>query len=154
MQVSRRTLLMLSTGSLAGLAGCSSSDNQSNPDPDVSVTAFISGPTGRLRLFEDEDIAAVGPVNEADAGPSVAVELTDTATEQATEKFETVNADEQPNEAEIEYEINGDVETENSLAVSPDLAEAIAAGEWDGEFLLIVDSEDQAETVQSGLESG
>lgn len=150
MSVSRRTLLMLSTAAAATLAGCSTGE-QTAANTDVAVTAFVTGPTGRQRLFEDDDVASVGQISDNDSGAAVPIKLTDSAAAAAVDSFETVSADEYPEDAEIEYEIEGDLTAQNTLDISPALAEAVENGEWDGEFLLVANSDSQAETVRAGL---
>lgn len=118
--------------------------------PEIELEILISGPDGEQPFFERTDIATVAEVDEQN-GYVVPIQLTDSGHETAIDTFHAVGADEAPEDASITVTVDGDVTVENSFGISPALADAITTNEWDGEFLLIFDEQEQAATVYQGL---
>ncbi|WP_313692952.1 hypothetical protein [Halorarum halobium] len=169
----RRTLGALACTALAGLAGCTSgfgSDGTSTDDssagkpstdgtpsdeqptggtPAVDLEASLHGPDGTRHLFDERDVETVGPVERTGSSPGVPVTLTDGGTSSVGETVRTAGVADDPDACEIAIAVDG--EEENRFGITGGLAEAIAEGEWEGEFLLLFEDRERATKVRQAL---
>jgi len=155
-------VLCCGTAGVAGIAGCLGSVGENGDSPtgestteftDINTTvdfrATLHLGTERL-LFTASDIASIGAVSVSERmGPTVPVELTSDGTTGVTETAETVRLDETYGNAEIAIMLDG--EELNRFGIAPSLASEMAAGEWDGSFILTFESRTQAETFHDRL---
>lgn len=151
----RKLLAVVFSSVMLGTAGCGGrfADDTDDQSPEVDLEISISGPDDEQPFFERTDIEAVAEVDERN-GYVVPVQLTDSGQETAIDTFDSVGADGAPEDASITVAVDGDVTVENTFGISPELADAITMGEWDGEFILMFDEQEQAETVYEGLRMG
>ncbi len=131
--------------------GEASADDTATDRPDGSaLEVTVSGPGGERTVFDGTDVADVGEVQRGrGGGVQLPVELTDDGTAAAREAFLAVGGDDAPGETTAT--IAFDVEETGSFEVRPDLARAIAAGEWSGEFVLTFANESSAEAARETI---
>jgi hypothetical protein len=164
MQPSRRALLRAS--SLAGfavLAGCSTSlgggvEQTSTPvstrstqtESDADFEMRLSGPETERTLFDAEGVASVGAVRDGSRDAyDVPLTLTDDATAAVSETFRATGAGDDPDAFAVVTVHDG--ERVGRVGVAPGLAEAIAAGEWDGRLRVTFAERETAEDVRETL---
>ncbi|MDG5775743.1 hypothetical protein VB773_16975 [Haloarculaceae archaeon H-GB2-1] len=169
MSPSRRTVLraVTSTAALA-LTGCqgagtgdsmdtdrngsesaTTSHNEGTTGREKRFVVWLDGPDERHLLFDGGDVRNVGAVKERSGRYSVPITLSDEATASVSETFRTDGVDEDREAFEIVVEFDGEETGRYDIAGS--LAAEIAEGDWDGQFLLVVDDRDTAEKVRQAL---
>jgi hypothetical protein len=167
----RTTLRALVSVTAVSLAGCqgAGTDASAGTDGNGSETTtgngtgtstgqadafvvWLDGPGERRRLFDGGDVTTVGTVEERSGGYSVPITLSDEATASVSETFRTAGVVEDRDAFEIAMEFEGDVMSRYGIAGS--LASAIAEGDWNGQFLLVVEDRDTAEDVRQALVDG
>lgn len=111
-------------------------------DPEASFEAQLSGPETDRHLFAKEDIATVGEVQEGRTTYILPTTLREDATTTVGEMFRTVGVVDDPDAFKIVLFYHG--EEANRFGIAPDLAQKIAEGEWDGEFVLSFENRVQA----------
>ncbi|QLG60998.1 hypothetical protein [Halorarum salinum] len=160
MQPSRRSVLgSLGSSALVGIAGCTSGTATSGTPTDgyrrvdesdgAGVVARLHGPDGAQLLFDERDLREVGPVEELNGSHSIRTRLTDEGASSVVETVRRAGVDGDPHAFEISVEFDG--EDLNRFGITAGLAEAIAEGDWDGEFLLLFDGRDRAAEVRRAL---
>jgi len=157
MQIPRRRCLTLISSTIAvGIAGCANNASENDQSgPQIELTVMISGPDGEQTFFTSDGIANVGEVEDSNqTGYAVPVELTDNGTTNAVTAFNEVGAAEEPRESSITYTIQGDIEKEHTFGITPSLANAIEASDWNGQFQLQFEEQDNANTVRNALVKG
>jgi hypothetical protein len=166
MPTSRRALLRAS--SLAGLAvftGCTTSlgggaeqrstststrATSNQTDSDAGFEMRLSGPETDRTLFDAGGAASVGAVQDSSrASYYVPLTLTDDATAAVSETFRTAGVRDDPDAFEV-VTVHED-EVVSRFGVAPGLAEAIAAGEWDGRLRVTFAERETAEDVRETL---
>jgi hypothetical protein len=176
----RDTLAVGVTAAVAGLAGCAgvstSSDSESGGDtksdgdtgsgddsatpspspvasPAESFTARLTGPETDAVLFEDGDAAEVSAVEKMQSGPfGFTVTLTESAAEGMSKTFREAGVGDDPSPFEIVLELDGS--EKRRFGISPGLAESIASGDWEGEFVLQFEDEQAAKRAHAAFETG
>lgn len=158
---SRRQLIGAVGVSLAASsAGCA----RFGGDGDVTATATTTpasepvavrlvGPETDTTLFDGEDTATVGTVQESrDGAPYFSVELTEDAAASVSETFREAGVGDDPDPFEVLVDQGG--ETLNRFGITRGLAESIAAGEWSGSFVLQFASTESARSVRESFVAG
>ncbi|WP_226011149.1 hypothetical protein [Halomicrobium salinisoli] len=162
----RRTIALLAGAALPATAGCTGDGaagdgetvtadgatdgdaTESSTDPALVVT--VSGPDGERTFFDGTDVATVGEAGRARSGGyRLRVELDESGTTAASEAFGAVGGVDAPGETTVAIAVDG--EETGSFEVRPDLARAIAAGEWRGEFVLTFANESNAEAARETI---
>ncbi|MFB6177838.1 MAG: hypothetical protein ABEI99_11990 [Halobaculum sp.] len=159
---SRRQLLgavgaVLTTG-VAGCAGVPTGDQTATAtatsaggDPRVAVR--LVGPETDATLFDGDDAASVGTVQESRGGaPYFTVTLTDDAAATVSKTFREAGVADDPSAFEVVVRHGG--ESLDEFGISKNLAESIASGEWDESFLLQFESVETARSVRTSFAAG
>lgn len=97
-------------------------------------------------------VESVDEVSEHERGDGyvVPVEFDDEGSDSFAEALETAGAFESPEDCEIRLYFDG--ELVHTAALGAGLAEAVEEGDFDGEFLMIVDDRETAEQLQARIE--
>ncbi|WP_276270719.1 hypothetical protein [Haloarcula litorea] len=151
----RATLAAIGATAVALTAGCSSLDAGGGATETTADAAFVvrlSGPETDRVLFDGGDVATVGEVKTGGSAARLPLTLTDAATADVVETFETAGVDETPEEYAILQFHEG--EAVGRFGVAPSLAEAVADGEWDGRLSLTFPDRERAGEVRSTLADG
>lgn len=152
----RRVLTAIAGVALPAAAGCTQTESSGGgtPTPTIDLEAVVSGPDGERTFFDPGDVASVGEVEKRPGSGAYGftTQLTEGGTEEARDAFRDVwgGGDDGYRDTTITIFVDG--EETDTFGVLPDLAEAIASGEWEGEFLLQFADEQTAETVRDGLD--
>ncbi|WP_372910527.1 hypothetical protein [Salinigranum sp.] len=160
MQPSRRALLRASgTAGVAVIAGCSTglgggveqtstpvSTRSTQTESDADFEMRLSGPETERTLFDADGVASVGAVRDA---YDVPLTLTDDETAAVSETFRATGVSDDPDAFEVVAVHDG--EQVSRFGVAPGLAEAIAAGEWDGRLRVTFAERETAEDVRETL---
>ncbi len=140
------------------LAGCAGTTDETETGDTEMTTEIDTDAPFRAMLVVDDDhvlftaveIAAVGPVSESErTGISMPIELTDAGTQSVTDTAAEVGLRENYQAAEISLDLDG--ETVSSFGIAESLAEAWAAGEWNGPLVVTFADREGAETVRDRL---
>ena len=165
MPPSRRTVVgLIGTTTLTVLAGCARFDSGSvggsgeGGTPTIGTgegadfeVRLLGSETDRL-LFDETGVAEVGAVQERNGRFLLPVTLTDAAARSVTDVFRTAGVAEDPGAFEIAHYHRG--EEVSRLSITPGLAEAIAEGEWEGEFVLTFAEREPARELRATLVGG
>ncbi|NHN57556.1 MULTISPECIES: hypothetical protein [Halorussus] len=176
---SRRHVLAAGGLALAGGAGCAqvrdavaaadedgtTTDETTTGDGAAAATtasdgdagfriAVTDGDGGEVELVTGADVATVGDVERARTadGYRLAMTLTDDGTAAFADGLERVGALDDPDSHRIRTYFEGELLYEARLG--HDLADAMATGDWDGEFLFHVTERQTAEKVRAALKTG
>ena len=160
---SRRAALgLVGTALAAPLPGCvapgtenagANPDSTAPPESAPPLEVRLTGPGTDRLLFDAGDVASVGSVTTNRGGrPSLPVALTDEATAAATETAREVGLADAPDEFEVVQTHDGEVT--GRFGITPGLAEAMANGEWEGEFLLLFERRERAVELRETLVNG
>lgn len=158
MSATRRRLLAVGGASALPLfSGCSlvelATENETTTTQST-LTVRLLGPDTEQTLFDRTAVVTVGKLYESETADGVGLPLTvsDEAASRISTTFRSAGVAENPDQFEIavlkrEQEIN-------RFGIDPPLADRIASGDWDGEFLLSFDQRSDAKTVQRALACG
>jgi hypothetical protein len=159
MQPSRRGLLAtMGATTVASVSGCTASgvlrtdeaeNHPTGTDTDTTFEAQLSGPETDQRLFDNADITKVGEVGQQNGSFILPITLTENARSSISETFHTAGV--RDNTDAFEIVLVSDDEEINRFGITPGLAESIAEGEWDGEFVLIFNDREEAEEIRDTL---
>ncbi|MUV58371.1 hypothetical protein SAMN04487947_0638 [Halogeometricum rufum] len=168
----RATLGLFGTTATALLAGCSAAgletdddataqsgsrtetDEGGTPTADAadpaSVEMRLVGPETDRTLFTGAGVSRVGEVQkQRSGGYGLPVVLADATAAEVSEAFRAAGVGEDPDPFEVVLRYDG--ETVNRFGVSARLAADIAEGEWEGEFILMVEDRETAAEIRQTL---
>jgi hypothetical protein len=149
----RRLLAVGGVSALSLLAGCPSegiaNGNTTTRDSRSTVTVRLVGPDTDRTLFARDAVTAVEEIQEHDSRFSLTATLSDEATSRISNRFESVGVDEDPEPFEVVVLEDG-AEVAR-FGVSPEFAEEVASGGWDGEFRMTFEQRSTARTVRRAL---
>ncbi|MEZ3115425.1 hypothetical protein RYH80_05770 [Halobaculum sp. MBLA0147] len=115
-----------------------------------SLTLTLRGPDTERTLFDEGDSAEVGAVRARQTGGYVVpLTLTAAAADRVSERFREAGVADDPDAFEVVVAVDG--ETVQQFGIAPSLADAIATGEYDGEFVLSLEDEATARRVRAAL---
>jgi hypothetical protein len=163
----RRELL----GALAGtptvlVAGCTTVGDDSTPDGSAgddgaadqptetgggrAFEARLHGPEDDRPLFDGDDLHSVGVVDEARGGGyTLPVVLTDDGAAGVSETFRSAGVVHNHEAFEVVLSLDG--EELERFGIAPSFADAVGAGEWEGDIRLTFDSREEATEVREAV---
>lgn len=149
----RRTIELFGVGAalLAGCSGLDAGPNEPNPTPTPGNTTFevrLQGPETDRVLFDAADVETVGRVQIRPGSVYVPITLTDQARAAVAEAFGDAGVADEPDAFEIVQQFE---DRRDRFEVSPDLAEEIAAGEWDGRLAITAANETRAAALRRSI---
>ena len=154
--LSRRAVLAGGCFAATAVAGCLGNDEPTTeatgPDPDDERRLItVSDGSNEIEAVRYGDVESVGAIDDIEThdGPVVPIVLSDDGV--AAFRDALVDIDGLENPEAVEMRLYADDELITSLGLAPGLADSIAAGEWDGEFIVVTDSREEAETLQESL---
>ena len=154
--ISRRAVLAGGCLAVAAVAGClddsepSADSGGPDPDDDRRLITVTDGST-EVEAVSYGDVSSVGAIDDPEQmdGPVVPVVLTDEGVASFRDALDEIDGLDSPDSVDIE--LYADNALINSFGLAPGLADSIAAGEWDGEFIVVTDSREEAETLRDSL---
>lgn len=164
MPPSRRALLRsLAVAVPVVAAGCTT--RGLNSDPNTSTTTEttsqddnqkasfevrLEGSDTDQLLVNKSDVNSVAEVDQGQTGGYLLpVELSEDATEEFSDTIRRANVAESPDQYEIVLYSDGS--EINRLGVSPEFAQNIGDGDWDGEFVLRFEDREEAVKIRESL---
>lgn len=100
-------------------------------------------------LFDADDVSMVGQVEEANGSYRILITLSDEGADKVEKRLRDTGVLDSPGDARILVELDGEVVMD--LGMSPELAEQVDSGEWDGQLLLLFEDRETVETVRDVL---
>lgn len=154
--ISRRAVLAGGCLAAVTVAGCLDDSEPSaasgSPDPDDERRLItVTDGSSDIEAVRYGDVSSVGAIDDPEQtdGPVVPIVLTDEGVTSFREALDEIDGLDSPDSVDIE--LYADDTLINRFGLASGLADSIAAGEWDGEFIVVTDTREQAETLRDSL---
>lgn len=145
----RDALSSIVTALAASVAGCVSS-SPSSTEVGKTLVAVSDGDS-EIEAISYDHVASVGEIREANYmdGYVLPVVLTDDGVNSFTNALESAGALENPADHELRLYLDGELKQSSKLGSN--FVEAVAEGKFDGEFILQLESREEAEQLRDAL---
>lgn len=148
----RDTLSGIAIALAVSAAGCSS---LSPPKTKADETlAAVSDGDSEIEAISYGHVASVGEIRESVRieGYTISVTLTDDGVDSFTNALETSGALEDPAEYEMRLYVDGELKQSSNLGRK--FVESVRDGTFDGEFIVQLESREEAEQLRDALDDG